>query len=489
MEVTAPDKKVESLVQSDVSTDSHVNPASNLPDVPQFQSLKAVQSSFGYSAIAVLLFVVLGLVCAVLVYVPWQQSISGTGKIIILSPMQRPQNIEAQISGRLKRWFVIDGQNVKEGQLIAELTDIDPKFLDQAQAKKISAQRQALVARRTATQMRKSALEKQLASLKRSQGAAIPSAQERTQQAKDRIYAAEQAVEAAKQNTITTELNLKRVKDLFDKGLRSKRDQELAELDNARALTDLERAEAALEVARRDQKLATLDQDKVAADTEAAISTVYSAIASAQETIESTTSDIYKIDIDLENVNQRVQQRKIYAPCTGRIVRLMCVGASKTVDAGSVLAVIAPETQDLAAELMISDNDAPLVAVGRPVRLQFAGWPALQFAGWPSIAVGTFGGKVAIIDAIDDGRSNYRVIVKPDTEAIARGRDEPWPSAKFLRPGAEVSGWIMLDRVPLGFELWRQFNAFPPTVKPESLGLHKEKGSDEVKGEVKRKSK
>ncbi|HMY03442.1 MAG TPA: hypothetical protein PKA48_08805, partial [Candidatus Obscuribacter sp.] len=97
---------------------------------------------------------------------------------------------------------------------------------------------------------------------------------------------------------------------------------------------------------------------------------------------------------------------------------------------------------------------------------------------------------VAVIDAVDDGRSCYRVIVKPDHEQIAQGRDEPWPSTKFLRPGAEASGWIMLDTVPLGFELWRQFNAFPPTVKPEELGLHKSSGggaSMESGKKVKRK--
>jgi hypothetical protein len=27
-----------------------------------------------------------------------------------------------------------------------------------------------------------------------------------------------------------------------------------------------------------------------------------------------------------------------------------------------------------------------------------------------------------------------------------------------------VSGWILLDRVRLGYELWRQFNGFPPRL-------------------------
>lgn len=452
-----------------------------------YESLKAVASGGGYGEIAVLLAIILISVILILVYAPWQQSITGSGKVIIMSPMERPQNIEAQIPARLTKWYVRDGQMVKQNELIAELSDLDPKFLDPQQSSHLQNQKTALIARRAAAEARCNALERQLQSLKQSQNAAVPSAGERALQANDRFTLAQQAVEAAKQNSLTTALNLQRIKELYEKGLRSKRDLELSELDNTRARTDLERAYASLEIARHDQKLAILDKDKVKADTEASMSNIAASMASARETVESTSSDIFKLDVELQNLNQRIKQRKVYSPSEGRIVKLLCVGAGETVDAGTVLAVIAPNTKDLAAELTISDNDAPLVSVGRPVRLQFAGWPALQFSGWPSIAVGTFGGRVSVIDAIDDGRNSYRVIVRPDAEAIAQGKDEPWPDAKFLRPGAEVSGWIMLDSVSLGFELWRQFNSFPPTVKLEELGLHKT--SEKPKTEVKRKSK
>ncbi|MDZ4837861.1 MAG: biotin/lipoyl-binding protein [Candidatus Melainabacteria bacterium] len=437
--------------------------------------------------LAIILMVLFAGLVVILIYVPWQQSISGAGKVIIFSPMHRPQNIEAQIPARLHKWHVLDGQSVKEGQLIVELSDMDSKFLDPEQVKKLNSQKNALSGRRAAAQTRYKALETQISSMKRSQGAALPSATERSKQTSDRIWAAEQALEAARQQAVTTELNLGRIKGLFEKGLRSKRDFELAELDHARALAEKQRADAAIEIAKRDRTLAVLDQEKVGADTDAAMNGVSAAMASAQETIETTTSEIFKLEIEIKNAQNRFQQGIVKAPCAGRIVRLLKVGAGSTVDAGEVLAMIAPETEDLAAELTVSDNDAPLIAVGRPVRLQFAGWPALQFAGWPSVAVGTFGGRVAVIDACDDGQSNYRVIVRPDNEA-RQGRDEPWPSSKFLRPGAEVTGWIMLDTVPVGFELWRQFNAFPPTVKLEELGLSKP-SPDIGKSEKKRKSK
>jgi hypothetical protein len=39
-------------------------------------------------------------------------------------------------------------------------------------------------------------------------------------------------------------------------------------------------------------------------------------------------------------------------------------------------------------------------------------------------------------------------------------------------------GWVLLNRVPLGYEIWRRLNGFPPVLAPDSKG----KGKDEDKG-------
>jgi hypothetical protein len=36
-----------------------------------------------------------------------------------------------------------------------------------------------------------------------------------------------------------------------------------------------------------------------------------------------------------------------------------------------------------------------------------------------------------------------------------------------LRQGARAQGWVLLNRVSVGYELWRQFNGFPPTLPVE----------------------
>jgi hypothetical protein len=86
---------------------------------------------------------------------------------------------------------------------------------------------------------------------------------------------------------------------------------------------------------------------------------------------------------------------------------------------------------------------------------QFEGWPAIQFSGWPEIAVGTFGAIVSSVDSAVSENGKFRIIATKDP-------DENWPNSRFLNHGAKVYGWILLDNVKLGYELWRKINGFPP---------------------------
>jgi hypothetical protein len=43
-------------------------------------------------------------------------------------------------------------------------------------------------------------------------------------------------------------------------------------------------------------------------------------------------------------------------------------------------------------------------------------------------------------------------------------KGEKWPESRFIRQGTRVNGWILLNKVSLGYELWRQFNGFPPSL-------------------------
>ena len=176
----------------------------------------------------------------------------------------------------------------------------------------------------------------------------------------------------------------------------------------------------------------------------------------------------------------RQQTQLITSPRDGTILRVLHGSGSVVVKEGDVLAVFVPSTVKPAAEIYINGNDLPLVEPGREVRLQFEGWPAVQFSGWPSIAVGTFGGVVTIVDPSASKGGKFRVIVRPKD-------GENWPSATYLRQGTRAYGWILLNTVTLGYELWRQFNGFPASVDipDQEIENINKKGSKKKKKEEK----
>ncbi len=168
----------------------------------------------------------------------------------------------------------------------------------------------------------------------------------------------------------------------------------------------------------------------------------------------------------------RQESQLITAPVDGTIVRLQVGTSSVVVSQGQVLAVFVPKSDQLSVQLYIRGRDLPLVHEGRKARLQFEGWPAIQFSGWPSVAVGTFGGEVTFIDQTATTDGLFRVIIVPE-------KDQAWPDPRFIRQGTRVNGWILLNNVALGYELWRQFNGFPPSIE-EAPAVKLESSSQDI---------
>jgi RND family efflux transporter MFP subunit len=214
--------------------------------------------------------------------------------------------------------------------------------------------------------------------------------------------------EAAKESSTTARLNYRRQLKLEKEGLSSRKEFEKAKITYKKLIS--EEAEAAASLA--------------------------------------------KAETDLS----RQSLQEIVAPRDGRILRILHGSGTVNIKAGEKLVEFVPSTDKHAVEIFVDGNDLPLVYVGREVRLQFEGWPAVQFRGWPSVAVGSFGGIVTAVDpsVADNGR--FRVLVSPDP------KDIDWPDRTILRQGARAVGLILLEQVSLGYEIWRKVNGFPKSM-------------------------
>lgn len=398
-----------------------------------------------------------------LVFVPWQQNISGEGRVVALTPVERQQTIDAPIEGRLLRWHVLEGTPVKAGDLMAEITDNDPSILDRYR-KELAAGQERL----GATQQRQQSLAERIVGLEGSRRNALAGAESRVQMAQERVRAAERAVEAADATWHTAKLNIERQQGLHRKGLTPTRSVELAQLDSDRAVAELDRAKAALNASRQELEALAADRQKTETDFRASIEDARAARAVALSEVANTRALLQPVEIRIA----RQTTQRITAPREGVILRLLVQPGSEVLKAGDPVAILVPRSEKTVVELWVDGNDMPLVSPGNKVRIQFEGWPAIQFVGWPSVAVGTFGGVVNLVDATDNGKGKFRLLVSPDPG------DEPWPSQRYLRQGVRANGWVLLNVVSLGFELWRQFNGFPPVIAPNEPGASGESATE-----------
>ncbi|MDD2762024.1 MAG: HlyD family efflux transporter periplasmic adaptor subunit, partial [Methylomonas sp.] len=328
------------------------------------------------------------------------------------------------------------------------------------------SERQALLARRAAIDSRVETFETQLAMAEQARPQALAAAESRITMAKQRRSAAAQSLGAAQAAQKTADLNLSRQQHLRDKGLASQRTLELAQLDQAQRAAETNRAQAALLAADSEIEALSADWRKLTADATSAIEKTRAELNKTIEDQNYLSADLLK----LETRQARQQTQTIIAPQDGTILRLLANPGAELVKAGQAIAMLVPDAAQRAVELWVDGNDLPLIVTDSRVRLQFEGYPAIQFGGWPEFSVGSFGGRVSLIDASDDGQGHFRLLITPDPD------DLPWPDPRFLRQGVRVNGWVLLGQVTLGYELWRVFNGFPPLVLPEPEAGAKTKG-------------
>lgn len=385
-----------------------------------------------------------GLVLAMLL--PWQQFVEGKGEVTAFSPSDRPQVVPTTIGGRIVEWYVQEGQTVKAGDpilRIAEVKDdyLDPRTIDRYN-EQLSGKSSAVGAKREKARQ----LGLQIGLLEQNLRLG-------EQKARTKVAQYEAEVRASVLDSATSLTQLQRQQTLFDQEL-----TRLTDLENARVR--YQNTIARLQEKRQALQAAQIELNAVAVEYGEKIAKARSDQSSTLAEVGEGTADVAKLRQNVQNLEIRNGFYVIRAPQNGTVIRAARAGIGEQLKEGETVITIMPADALQAVALLVKPMDVPLLSVGRRVRLQFDGWPALQFAGWPSVSVGTFGGTIAVIDRVPGPNGNFRVLVTPDST------DEAWP--RQLRLGSGVLGWAMLDEVRVGFEIWRRINGFPPSLREAS---------------------
>ena len=401
----------------------------------------------------------IGAVFFIMLFVPWQQNIRGTGKITAFAPGDRPQSVESAIAGRITDWRVREGQFVNKGDTILSLAEIKADYFNPELLERLEEQVEAKYGSIESKRMKADALRKQIVALRQALDAKYEQAVNKVRQTEFKLVSDSVDFEAEKVRFTNFSNQYDRNKTLYEAG-----NIALTKFQDIESKFQ----ESRMKVVSSENKFLETKAELINARVNLnGIQAEYAdKISKAESDLNATLSDLFDAEASLAklrneyaNMEIRNEQYQVIAPQSGYVVRAVRTGIGETIKEGEAVATIAPANPDVAVEMYVRAMDVPLISPGRKVRIEFDGWPALQFSGWPSVSVGTFGGVVQVIDFVNTANGQFRILVTPDPS------DEPWPEQ--LRIGSGTKGWVMLDDVPVWYEIWRQLNGFPPSLYEE----------------------
>ena len=448
-------------------SENSINPYINLSDFKSFSLLRKSK----IKKLPLFLFLTLSLIFIIALFLPWTQNIQTKGKVTTLLPEQRPQAIQSVISGRLENWFVREGDFVLAGDTIVHLSEVKSEYFDPdliaRTAEQVDAKSQSI----TSYDAKVKALGNQYKALEQSLILKMEQTRNKVQQGRNKISVDSIDLVAFKLNLEIAENQFERTQQLFDKGLKS-----LSELQEK----ELKLQQTRAKVTVQENKLLNQKNMLINAKIElGAIENEYadklsksqsdqqSAVSAKLETMAATS----KLQNQLSNYSQRQQFYFITAPQSGYVTKAIKKGIGEIVKEGTDIVTIMPDVYDLAVEMYLLPQDLPLIRPGDEVRLRFDGWPAIVISGWPEASTGIFSGNIVAIDRFISENGYYRIMISPNNE------EKEWP--EILRVGTGANSFILLNDVPIWYEIWRQLNGFPADFY---------KATEGEKEEVKRKA-
>ncbi len=411
----------------------------------------------------------------VTLFFPWQQNIRASGVLTAFYPKDRPQVVPSVIAGKISDWKIREGQHVNKGDtlvVIAEVKDayFDPNLLLRTQ-QMIEAKRSSIKSKQDKIQ----AYREQIIALNNSMRLKLSQTQNKIIQAKDKLMSDSADFEAAKIDYKLSKRQMDGADSMFLGGAFSLKRYEDARMKFQSANAKLISAENKVNIARNELTIAITELDAVKADMFSKIYKTESELNATEAEYFEAQESLAKLENQYSNYSIRNEQYVIRAPQFGYVVQTYKAGIGEIVKEGEALLSIMPDSVKMAVELYVRAMDVPLLDSGRHVRLQFDGWPAFQFSGWPSVAVGTFGGRVEVIDRVADESGKFRVLIVQQNRIRRDGtpdHHDNWP--RELRLGSSVLGWVLLDDVPIYYEIWRQLNGFPPSLENKDFSTDKE---------------
>jgi len=389
----------------------------------------------------------------VLGFTPWTQNIETTGAVISIEPDSRPTSIESIISGRIEKWFVREGDFVQKGDTILYISEVkaeyfDPNLVENTQDQ-IVAKEQAV----NGYMQKVKSLDTQIDALINGQEVKLNQTRNKIEQGKLKIRTDSTDYMNGVRNAEIVAEQFKRYEDLYSQNLISKTELETRKITLQNANTKLVELQNKLQVSRNELANLYHELGAIRADFNDKIAKSESEKFATISALYNAEGEVTKLQNQFINYDKRRGLYYILAPQNGFISRTTKTGIGQTIKEGEEIVKISPREFDQGIEIFVSPSDISLVHKDETVSLIFDGYPAFVINGWQGVSQGVYKGKILSIDPAISDNGKFRVLVVPQNPA-------EWPKNLYMGGGAKAI--ILLNDVPLAYEMWRKFNNFPP---------------------------
>ncbi len=443
---------MKSFITADIESESQQSPLGSFKKVYKIKKKNNIKKwLWGIFIVSVLAM-----------FLPWTQNIRARGLITTLRQEQRPQEINTIIGGRVTKWYIKEGDFVKEGDTILLLGEVkvdyfDPQLLSRTQ-QQIDAKQQSI----EGYVSKAGTAETQTTALLQGQVLKLQSLDNKLQQQQLKVTSDSVDLIAVINELNVYQRQIDAAKVMLDSGAISLVDFEKRRVNYQNATAKKVGAQNKFSQSKQELIILRIEKNSIVQEYTDKISKVAGDKFSSLSSAASTEAEVAKLENVYASYDARNKLYYIKAPQNGQVIKAKKAGIGEILKEGEMIVEIVPSQIQYAVEMFVDPMDLPLINIGQKVRFVFDGFPAIIFSGWPQNSYGTFGGKVSAVETSVSSNGKFRVLVAEDPQ------DKKWPVQ--LRMGGGASGIALLKDVPIYYELWRNINGFPPDYyKPATV--------------------
>ncbi len=390
----------------------------------------------------------------IFLFLPWTQNVRATGAVTTLYQDQRPQQVNTLIGGRIMKWFIKEGDFVKAGDTLVQLSEVKVDYLDPALLQRTQEQLSGKQLSVAYYKNKVGVADNQIKAINSGLQLKLNQLANKLNQLQLKLQADSAELVAASNDLKIATVQYNRQKNMYDSGLVSLTQLEVRNQQFQNALAKKISAENKMANSKQDLAITRIEMSAQQQENIEKVAKAQGEQFQSLTQIASGQADIAKLENQYASYSIRNGMYTIVATQSGQIVKAQKAGIGEFVKEGDMITEIVPDKMRYAVEIFVRPLDLPLLKTGQKIRFMFDGFPAIVFSGWPKASSGTFGGEIVAIESNVSLNGKFRVLVKEDPV------DKPWP--KELKIGVGAQGIALLNDVPVWYELWRNINGFPP---------------------------